>query len=85
MTIEVTVTGGIVEGGGRAKVPLGDRVKLTVVADVSDEVHVHSYDLVADVAPGAPAVFEFLADIPGIFEVELHRAHSLLLDLEVAP
>ncbi len=85
MTIEVTVEAGTVEGGGRVRVPLGDRVKLTVAADVSDEVHVHGYDLAADVAPGALAVFEFLADIPGIFEVELHRAHSLLLDLEVAP
>lgn len=85
MTVEVTVTAGNVEGGGRVEVPLGDRVRLTVAADVSDEVHVHGYDLVAAVAPGASAVLEFVADIPGIFEVELHRAHSLLLDLEVAP
>jgi hypothetical protein len=56
----------------------------TVDADVADEVHVHGYDLVADVAPGSPAELTFLADIPGVFEVELESSHVELLRLEVA-
>src|SRR3954470_13681840 len=29
----------------------GDQIKFTVKSDVSDEVHVHGYDLMKDVAP----------------------------------
>lgn len=84
-TIEVTVRGGTIEGGGRHEVVLGSQVRLIVDADVSDEIHVHGYDLSADVAPDVPAVLEMTADIPGIFEVELESAHLGILELEVTP
>lgn len=83
--IRVVVSGGDVQGGGRVEVPLGARVVLLVEADRPDEVHVHTYDLAARVAPGEPARIEFTADIPGVFEVELEEAGVLLLQLEVAP
>ena len=56
---------------------------ITIVADVTDEVHVHGYDLLATVTPDGPAVIEFAATIPGVFEVELEGAHLELLLLEV--
>lgn len=64
-TFEIDVVSGAVSGGGRLQVSLGSVVRLVVLADVSDEIHVHGYDLFALVAPGQPATLEFTADIPG--------------------
>ena len=82
--IEVTVTGGQVSGDtGRVAVPAGEHVTLVVTSDAPDELHVHGYDLGADLAPGTPATVEFDATIPGVFEVELHDAGTLLVSLQV--
>ena len=83
--VEVVYVDGVVETERRASVPLGETVVLTVQADVEDEVHVHGYDLYADVGPDMTGTVEFVADIPGIFEVELESSHALLVELEVAP
>lgn len=83
--IVITVIGGEVEGGGRIEVPLDGEVRLTVTADVSDEVHIHGYDIFFDVEPGVAATHDFTADIPGIFDVELEANHTLLVALEIAP
>jgi heme/copper-type cytochrome/quinol oxidase subunit 2 len=83
--LEVTVTGGQVTGDtGRVPVPAGEHVTLVVTSDAADELHVHGYDLGADLAPGTPATVEFDATIPGVFEVELHDAGTLLLSLQVS-
>jgi hypothetical protein len=82
--VEVTVTGGQVSGDtGRVPVPAGEHVTLVVTSDAADELHVHGYDLGADLAPGIPATVEFDATIPGVFEVELHDAGTLLLSLQI--
>jgi hypothetical protein len=67
------------------KVPLGNTVLLRVKSDLADEVHIHGYDLVQEVVAGGSASFEFVADVPGIFEVELEAARLLLVELEVGP
>ena len=77
--------GGEVRGPGTARVKLGSRVEIVVTADVEEEVHVHGYDLTADVARGRAARIRFRADIAGQFEVELEGSHRLLFRLEVAP
>ena len=59
--------GGVV----RESTDKGDRVVVVVTSDVTDHVHVHGYDLLRDVAPGAPARIAFRATIPGRFEIEL--------------
>lgn len=82
--IEVTVAGGQVEGGGRTSVPLGDAVTIRVASDVADHVHLHGYDVLADVAAGGTAELTFTADIPGVFEVELEDARLPLLELEIS-
>jgi nitrous oxide reductase len=83
--VDVEVAGGSPVGGVRhVEVPVGDELTLRVSADVADEVHVHGYDLTADVAPGAPAELTFVADIPGQFEVELEDAGLLIVELLVA-
>jgi hypothetical protein len=58
---------------------------LIVRSDVADHVHVHGYDLMQDVAPGAPARISFRADAPGRFEVELEDRHLPLTELVVRP
>jgi hypothetical protein len=46
-------------------------------------VHVHGYDLATALTPGTPAELTFDATIPGVFEVELHEAGTVLLSLQV--
>ena len=84
-TIEVTVANGAVDGPGEFEVNQGDEVEIVVHADVSDEVHLHGYDLQSDVTPDTPARVSFTADAPGIFEVELESAGLLLFELKVGP
>jgi hypothetical protein len=81
--VAVSFAGGRVEGGGRIPVPMGGPVTLQVTSDVADEVHVHGYDLSADVAPGSPATVTFDATVPGVFEVELEHLGEELLTLQV--
>ena len=82
--IEVQVTGGQVSGDtGRVPVSSGEQVTLVITSDAADEVHVHGYDLTAALSPGQPAELTFDATIPGVFEVELHEAGTLLLTLQV--
>lgn len=83
-TIEVTVSGGTVTGGGRHRVPLGHTVNLRVTSDEADQVHLHGYDLTLDLEAGTPAVLTFDATIPGVFEAELHDAAIPLVELEVS-
>jgi heme/copper-type cytochrome/quinol oxidase subunit 2 len=83
--IEIEVEGGEVRGPGEVEVTQGERVRIVVQADVSDEVHVHGYDLHADVTPQAPAVITFRANAPGVYEVELESAGLLLFELSVVP
>lgn len=83
--IEVVVRAGSVEGGGRQKVSLNELVRLRVTSDVADEVHVHGYDRRAEVSAGATAEVSFVADLPGVFEVELENSKKRLLSLEVQP
>ena len=82
--IEATVTGDEVETASRrVRIDRGQKVRIRVQADRAEEVHVHGYDLSADVAPGRPAVIDFTADAPGVFEVELEQAKLRLFELQV--
>lgn len=83
-TIEVTYAGGQVTGGVRTEsVPLGETFVIRATSDIADEVHLHAYDVVADVAPGQTAELRVTATIPGRFEVELEKKGQQLLTIEV--
>jgi hypothetical protein len=69
----------------RLTVPKGARVRIVVIADVTDHVHVHGYDLMSDVAPGAPAVVSFAANLAGRFEIELEDRGRQIAQLTVQP
>jgi FtsP/CotA-like multicopper oxidase with cupredoxin domain len=82
--IGATVTGDKVETASRrVRIDRGQKVRIRVQADRAEEVHLHGYDLSADVAPGRPAVIDFTADAPGVFEVELEQAKLKLFELQV--
>ena len=83
--IAVTVRGGTMLGPSRPTARQGERVRIVVRADVRDHVHLHGYDVIADVAPGHPARIDFLADAAGVYEVELEDAGRLLFTLEILP
>ncbi|MBA2309544.1 MAG: hypothetical protein H0W01_09695 [Pseudonocardiales bacterium] len=82
--VELRFAGGSVVGGvGRRAVPLGGTVDLAVSSDVADEVHLHGYDKKVDVPAGGSATVSFVANVSGVFEVELHGVDKLLTRLEV--
>jgi nitrous oxide reductase len=83
-TISVRINNGKVEGvPARVEVNRGTRVRLEVTSDRSDELHVHGYDKTARLAPSSPAAVTFVADLPGVFEVETHDSGLLLFQLVV--
>lgn len=83
--VEFEVEEGRVEGPARIRASQGDRVAIEIKADVTDQVHVHTYDLFFDVSPNQDAQIRFRADITGVFEIELEDAGLPLTMLEVSP
>ena len=85
IVIDIVLAGGTVDRVERFDVPLDSAVRVTVTGDVSDEIHLHGYDLHADVTPQTEAALEFDATIPGVFEIELEGSGELIGELQVAP
>ena len=83
VTVEIE-SGTVVGGIQRLKAKIGDQIRITVSSDVEDEFHLHAYDLTLQIAPNEPATLIFEADIPGVFEGELHDAGYQILSLEVS-
>ena len=82
---EVEVREGKVVGGiPRFEVSIGDVVAVTVTSDVSDQLHLHVYDAMADVGPGVEADLVVRAEVPGVFEAELHGSGLRVFELEVS-
>ncbi len=73
--------------GGIAKLTYdeGEQVRFKVDSDVSDEVHMHGYDIMKDVEAGGSVTFDFPATIEGIFEAELEGRGEQILELTVNP
>jgi hypothetical protein len=61
----------------------GDKVVLVVRSDVADEIHLHGYNLSADVTAGGVARIPFVATVPGRFEAELEQRGVKIADLTV--
>jgi plastocyanin len=83
-TISMRISQGKVEGvPAEVEVNRGTRVRLEVTTDRGDELHIHGYDKTVPLASGSPATVEFVADVPGVFEVETHDSGLLLFQLVV--
>ena len=84
MIIAITLVDGRIEAERRYEASLGDTVEVRVTSDVVEEVHLHGYDLLLHVEPGAEAVLVFEARFPGVWEAELHFSHRPLFQLQVS-
>ena len=67
------------------RVTQGDAVRITVLADQADELHLHGYDLHLDLQAGQAASLASTAEHAGRFEYELHHSHRVIGALEVYP
>jgi len=63
----------------------GDQIRFKVDSDVSEEIHVHGYDLMKDVEAGGSVTFDFPATIEGVFEAELEGQGEQIAELTVNP
>jgi hypothetical protein len=81
----IQIRGGQVVGGPQSiEVKQGEPARIVVAADAPDQIHLHGYDLTREAAPGAPARFNFTADLEGVFELESHTAEDAGLEPLVA-
>lgn len=63
----------------------GEQIHFVVDSDVSDEVHMHGYDIMKDVKAGGSVSFDFPASIEGVFEAELEGRKEQIVELTVNP
>ena len=85
-TLSIVIRNGLPEGGiQRITVRRDDEVRVVVRSDAPDELHLHGYDIERAVGPGAPAQMRFRATVAGVFELETHRRHVVIGELEVRP
>ena len=85
-SIVATFVGGSVElvGDDRVEVAVGDVVTVMIESDVVEEVHLHGYDIFADVGPDEAAMMLFTADTPGRFEIEFESSGIFIAELVVS-
>jgi len=84
--VAIMVKGGTPVGGVRSvTVAKGRRVVLVVTSDISEEVHLHGYNIARDVAPGEPARIAFRATIVGTVEAELEHSGVPLARITTKP
>ncbi len=84
--VRITIRNGIPAGGvRRVTVAKGRRVVLVVTSDVTDQVHLHGYDVMRDVGPGRPARVPFRATIVGTVEAELEERGVQIASVTTKP
>ena len=84
MVIVVALVDGRIEAESRYEASLGDTVEVRVTSDVVEEVHLHGYDLLFDLEAGAEVRVVFEANLPGVWEAELHPSHRQFFQLKVS-
>ena len=85
VTIRIAIPSDTAPKVRRYSVKQGRKVVIVVRTEFSDHVHLHGYDLMADVGPGQPATIRFTATAPGRFELELEDRGLEFAELEVRP
>lgn len=63
----------------------GDEIRFIVESDLTDEVHLHGYDVGKEVEAGGEVEFDVPATIAGRFEVELEQRVVPLAEITVNP
>jgi hypothetical protein len=85
VTLRIAVPADAVPTVQELSVRRGREVVIVVSTELTDHVHLHGYDLTADVGPGRPGRIAFTADSAGIFEIELEERGLPIAELEVRP
>jgi len=86
VVIQITVVNGKVIGViKRPSVKKGRTVRFVIRTNAGTDVHLHGYDLERTPRKVAPTVMQFVARVPGRFELELHHPDALLAQLTVRP
>ena len=68
----------------RVEASIGDVVMILVSSDVSEEAHLHGYDILASVEPGEATMMLFTADTAGKFELEFEASGMFIAELVVS-
>lgn len=76
--------GEVVTDGVRVESQLGEEVVLRISSDVAEEIHVHGYDVYADIPAGGSVDIPLTLTLPGSYEVELHGAGRPLFQLRTS-
>ena len=72
-TIDLRLAGNRLSGGSdTVRVKVGELVQLRWTSDTHGSLHLHGYDVEADVTPASPVSMLLLADAAGRFPVEVH-------------
>ena len=85
VTIRIAVPSDTAPKVRRFSVRQGRKVVIVVRTELSDHVHLHGYDLMADVGLGKPATIRLTATAPGRFEIELEDRGLEFAELEIRP
>jgi len=86
VVISITVVNGRTVGGiKRPSVKKGQTVRFVIRTNAGTGIHLHGYDIEKKPRKGVPTVIQFVARIPGRFELELHHPDALLAQLTVRP
>lgn len=86
VVVQITVVNGKVIGGiKRPSVKKGRTVRFVIRTNAGTDVHLHGYDIEKKPKKGTPTVMQFVAKVPGRFELELHHPDALLALLTVRP
>ncbi|MEO5632882.1 hypothetical protein [Gaiella sp.] len=84
VVIQIIVVNGKVIGGiERPSVKKGRTVRFVIRTNAGTDVHLHGYDIEKTPKKGTPTVIQFVAKVPGRFELELHHPDALLAMLTV--
>ena len=86
VVIRIEVANGRPIGGiKRPSVKKGRTVRFVIRTNVGTNVHLHGYDMEKEPRKGKLTVVQFIAKVPGRFELELHHPDLLLAQLMVRP
>lgn len=83
--VEVSYVGGDVGVvDDRIAVDRDTTVRVRITSDVAEHVHLHGYDIFLDIGAGETTELEFVADVPGVFELEFEDSHTFVTQFEVS-
>jgi hypothetical protein len=86
LVLSYTVKDGkVVKGNTRPTVKKGRLLRIVVVSNRGDELHLHGYDFDKALRPNKPVAFQFRARLTGRFELELHHPDIVIARLSVRP